>query len=278
MRTTVLALVAIAVSGIAACSRAPATAPEGTIAPATAASAAAPITPGDPMEGKRIAHRVGCAGCHMPDGRGGGMDVALPTGDRIVAPNLTERRSLYDNAGLVALLRLGITHDGHRPFGMPIFMFQHLSDGEVRDIIAWLRTLPAVNHPQLAESSLTAETLRQIETGEYPYDDDKPDPGNVAPAARPTDALALGRYLAFTSCGECHGRDLAGWGPDDPTPSLVVVNKAYTAETFARLLRTGIAANGKETATGRMSDTARWRFATLTRDEIAALKLYLDSR
>ena len=272
MRMTALSIAAIAVSGLIACSRTPPS------EPAAVPAATAGIAAGDPVEGARIAQRVGCAGCHMPDGRGGGMDVSLPTGDRIVAPNLTERRALYQDVGLVALLRQGITRDGHRPFGMPVFMFQHLSDDEVRDIIAWLRALPAVAHPELASSFLTAETLRQIEAGEYPYDDDKPDPGNVAPAARPSDALSLGRYLAFTSCGECHGRDLAGWGPQDPTPSLLMVNTAYTPEAFTRLLRTGVAANGKETATGRMSDTARWRFAKLTDEEITALKLYLDSR
>jgi hypothetical protein len=58
----------------------------------------------------------------------------------------------------------------------------------------------------------------------------------------------------------------------------VVINKAYTPANFARLMRTGIAANGKDTATGFMSRTARDRFAMLTDAEVSALKLYLDSR
>ena len=56
-----------------------------------------------------------------------------------------------------------------------------------------------------------------------------------------------------------------------------MVAKAYTPETFARLMRTGIAADGHDTAT-LMSGVARWRFSSMTDEEIAALKLYLDSR
>src|SRR5687768_16941768 len=114
--------------------------------PAPQAEMPAPVvveaSKGDPAEGLRVANRVGCTGCHERDGRGGGMDIKTPQGDRIVAPDLTQRRGVYDDAGLAALLHEGKTHDGHRAVGMPIHMFQHLSDQEVRDITAWLRALP----------------------------------------------------------------------------------------------------------------------------------------
>lgn len=248
--------------------------------PAPRAPAVVETPRGDPVEGLRIATRVGCNGCHKRDGRGGGFDIKTPQGDRIVAPNLTQRRALYDDAGLEALLRKGKTHDGHRAFGMPIYMFQHLSDQEIRDITAWLRGLPVVDNPGLAESVVSATTWQQIKDGTFPWDDDdKPDPGNMPPATRPVEPLALGRHIALTSCGECHGRDLNGWGPEDPTPSLVLVNKAYTPEKFVRLMRTGEVAAGGKSKTGFMSEIATNRFAsTLTDEEIAALKLYLDSR
>lgn len=234
---------------------------------------------GDPVEGLRVATRVGCNGCHERDGSGGGMDFTSPQGDRIVASNLTERRHKYDDAGIAALLREGKTHDGHRAFGMPIYMFQHLSDREVRDITAWLRSIPDVPIPGLAKSVVSKSTLQQIKDGTFPYDDDdKPDPGNRPPAMRPSEPLALGRHLALTSCSECHGRDLTGWGPGDPTPSLVIVNKAYTPEAFARLMKTGEVAAGGKSKTGIMSAVAAHRFSVMTEAEVAALKLYLDSR
>ena len=268
MRTPALVVLAL----LAACGKAPAPDAKPPIA-------TVPETPkSDPVEGMRVAKRVGCTGCHMDDGRGGGFDVESPGGDRVVAPNLTKRRSLYDDAGLAALLHEGRTHDGHRAFGMPIFMFQHLSDQEVRDVTAWLRALPAIDNADLPDTTLSAETVQKLKDGTHPYnDDDKPDPGNRPPALRPTEPLALGRHLALTSCSECHGRDLNGWGPDDPAPSLVVA-KAYTPDKFSRLMRTGEIAAGGKSKTGFMSEVARDRFAILTDAEIAALKLYLDSR
>lgn len=262
----------IALMLLAACGKSP---PPQQQAPLATVEA---VPKGDPIEGARVARRVGCDGCHSQGGKGGGMDIKTPQGDRIVAPNLTQRRVLYDDAGLARLLHEGKTHDGHRAFGMPIYMLQHLSHREVRDITAWLRGLPAVDNPGLAESVVSPTTLQQIKDGTFPYeDDDKPDPGNKPPAAPPAETLALGRHLAMTSCSECHGRDLNGWGPDDPTPSLVVA-KAYSAEQFARLMRTGEVAAGGKSKTGFMSEVAAYRFSVLTDAEIAALKEYLDSR
>ena len=234
------------------------------------------VPKGDPVEGLRVATRVGCNGCHEKDGRGG-VFMENPQAGRVVAPNLTERRKLYDDAGIEALLRRGRTHDGHPPLGMPIFMFQHISDAELRDLTAWLRALPEVAN-NLPKTEYAPAIAKAIADGTLPYlDDVKPDPGNVAPPTRPVEPLALGKYLALTTCSECHGRDLNGWGPDDPAPSLVVA-KAYTPEKFARLMKTGEIASGGKSKTGLMSEVAAYRFSVLTDAEIAALKLYLDSR
>ncbi|MEO5629546.1 MAG: cytochrome c [Thermomonas sp.] len=262
---------AVACVVLAACSRTP------TSADTNVVSTVAAVPAGDPIEGARIARRVGCDGCHDEGGKGGGFDVKSPQGDRVVAPNLTVKRALYDDAGIASLLHEGKTHDGHRPFGMPIFMLQHLSNSEVRDISAWLHALPAVDHPGLAETHITPATMKQLLDGTHPYaKDDRPDAGNVAPAMRPVEPLALGKYLAFTSCSECHGRDLNGFEGDD-APSLVVA-KAYTPEKFARLMKTGEVAAGGKSKTGFMSEIAAYRFSVLTDAEVAALKLYLDSR
>lgn len=268
MRRTGLAVLVL----LAACGKPPLPVSKPVVA------VAEPAPRGDLVEGARVARRVGCDGCHSEGGKGGGMDITSPQGDRVVAPNLTQRRHGYDDAGIAALLREGRTHDGHRPFGMPVKMLQHLSDREVRDVTAWLRALPEAENPGLAESAITRATMKQLLDGTHPYaNDDRPDPGNMPPAVPPTESLALGRHLAYTTCTECHGWDLNGF-PGDDAPSLVVA-KAYTPEKFARLMRTGEISTGGKSKTGFMSEVAAYRFAdTLTDAEIAALKLYLDSR
>lgn len=271
-RTLLAVPVILALTG---CSRAP----ERPVSTPSSGSQAAPTKPaatGDAVEGRRIALRVGCVGCHKSDGSGGGFLHESPDGDRIVAPNLTQRRTLYEDAGVAALLRQGKTHDGHRPLGMPIMMFQHLSDRELRDVIAWLRALPTVENPNLPEGRLSAKTQQRLRDGTLDNDDDRPDPGLRAPAIPPKEPLALGKYLAMTSCSECHGRDLNGF-PGDEAPSLVVA-KAYTQQQFARLIKTGLTATGKKSRTGFMSEVAVERFSVLTDAEVAALKQYLDSR
>lgn len=244
-------------------------------APAAATPSAA-VAKGDPVEGRRVARRVGCTGCHGEDG--GGRELWEEAGAfKVRSANLTEKRALYDDDGLDALLAQGRTHDGHKPFGMPIFMLQRMSGHERRDVIAWLRGLPAVAHPTLAPTWMSEDVRRQVEAGTYPVDDHLPDAGVISPAERPTAPLALGEYLAMTSCTECHGRDLRGWGPDDPAPSLVVA-KAYTPAAFRRLMREGITAAGGPSKTGFMTSVAKQRFSGLTDQEVAALKAWLDAR
>lgn len=244
--------------------------------PPPAVVAPASVPKADAVEGLRVATRLGCNGCHERSGAGGIFMENAQVG-RVVAPNLTQRRHLYDDAAFAALLREGRTHDGHPPLGMPIHMFQYLSDGEVRDVTAWLRSLPDIAKA-LPQTEYAPAIAKGILDGSLPYlDDVKPDPGNRPPATRPVEPLALGKYLALTTCSECHGRDLNGWGPDDPTPSLIVA-KAYTPEKFARLMKTGQVASGGKSKTGLMSEVALYRFSSLTNDEVSALKLYLDSR
>jgi len=79
-----------------------------------------------------------CATCHGSDGRGSWRATLL-----FLRPgNLTDPRTLapLDDAYLLGLIKNGGATLG-RP-GMPAFGF-HLSDAEIRDLIAYLRALPA---------------------------------------------------------------------------------------------------------------------------------------
>lgn len=228
---------------------------------------------GDPVEGRRIATRVGCFGCHGADGAG--KELWGEKGRfQIRSANITEHAAHYDDAAFERLLRTGATHSGQRALGMPVLMFQHLSDREVRDLTAFVRTLTPVANPGLKRSWFTPAERRKQEA----YGDDLGDPVKAgAPAEPPTETLALGKYLALTSCTECHGGDLNGV-PGDDAPSLIVA-KAYSAADFETLMRRGLTSGGKESKTGLMSEVARGRFGpTLSDRELQALKAYLDAR
>ena len=272
MRRLIVATIVL----LAGCSAAPEP-PAPPAPPTSPATPAPPVVVGDPVEGLRVATRVGCNGCHGKDG--GGRELWEEKGKyKLYSANLTEKRELYDDAGIEGLLRHGRTHDGHVPFGMPIVMYQHLSDREVRDITAWLRSIPAVANPDLKVSWFSAEQAKMIRDGTHPYSADMlPDKDNHPPTEPPTETLALGKHLAMTTCIECHGPTLDGWGPDQDAPSLIVA-KAYSMENFMRLMRTGITASGKESTTGLMTSVGKKRATAMTDDEVHALKQYLDSR
>lgn len=254
----------------------PASAGPTAATPASPAPVAAAHPSPDPVEGLRVARRVGCTGCHGEDGAGKEL-WSQPDRYTVRSANLSEKRGLYTDEGLHALLGEGRTHDGHAPFGMPVFMLQRMSVRERGDVIAWLRALPAVSNPSLEPTWLSDDVKRQIANRTLPEDDYLPDAGVTAPMDRPTEPLALGEYLAMTSCTECHGRDLRGWSPDDPTPSLVVA-KAYSPDAFRRLMREGQVAAGGPSKTGFMTAVAKQRFAGLHDAEIDALKAWLDAR
>lgn len=235
-----------------------------------------PPAAGDPARGLHVATRLGCNGCHERNGAGG-VFIENPYVGRVVAPNLTQRRHAYDATTFAALLREGRTPTGRPPLGMPVFMFQHLSDEEVRDIWAWLQGLPDTPNPTLPRTEYSPPIAKAIADGTLPYlADVKADPGNAPPAVPPVERLALGRHLAMTTCTECHGRTLDG-APDSDAPSLVVA-KAYNADNFARLMKTGITASGKPSKSGLMTEISVGRLSSLTDVEVDALKAYLDSR
>lgn len=259
---------------LAACSS-PAPGPQAAVAVAVAESP--PQLAGDPVEGLRVATRVGCNGCHGRDAAGRAFGDDEESG-LIVAPNLTTRRHLYTDEGLAALLHEGRTHDGHVPWGMPIQSFQHLSHREVRDIVAWMRTLEDLPNGAAEASAWSPALAGAIADGSHPWlSDMQPTPGNQPPREPPAEPLALGRHLAFTTCSECHGWDLNGFGDPGAAPNLVVA-KAYTDDQFASLMRTGEVAAGGRSATGMMSAVSASRFSVMSDAEVQALKTFLDSR
>lgn len=220
--------------------------------------------------GERLARTRGCFGCHGPD-LAGQVFVDEPGLVRLVASNLTHRVPAYTDAELERLLRHGVRPDGRGVFAMPSSMYQHLSDADVADLMAWLRTLPAAGD-SLPPSVVRWKGRLGLAAGMY-----QSEVASIVPAAErvpapaPGDTLALGRYVAMTTCTECHGADLHG---SEGTPSLVQA-QAYTLDQFAVLLAEGRPLDGRDLEL--MDDVARSRFVHLTSAEVAALHAWLGT-
>ncbi|HET8690757.1 MAG TPA: cytochrome c [Steroidobacteraceae bacterium] len=229
-------------------------------------------TGGDAAEGARLAAIIGCTGCHGADMAGRRSCYEQPGRYRFHCPNVVEARTRYTDRDLVVLLRHGRKLDGALVDFMPWDMYAQLTEQDLANVIAFVRALPAVEKPVLPKTEYAWSTRLAILRGEYPYVNDLADYDT-----NPREGAAeRGRYLASIACPECHAPDLNGY-EGDSAPSLLIA-KAYSAEAFATLMRTGRTLAGTDSATGLMSSVARWRFAHFTDEEIGALKAYLDLR
>lgn len=224
----------------------------------------------DVAEGERLARILGCFdGCHG-DGVGGNVfndDFAF---GRIVAPDLTRTFAEMSDAEIDVAVRHGIRRDGRSMTVMPSASFHHLSDDDLNDIVAFIRSLPVTDGPAL-EVSIGPVARFFIWRGVF-----EPQAGlirNEAPWISDIDRRsehAMGKYIAVTVCGECHGMDLRG-NPDF-TPSLAIA-VAYSREDFGRLVREGVPIGGREL--DLMKQVAIKRFSYLNDDEVDALYAYL---
>lgn len=229
----------------------------------------AALPPGDAVRGAHIAAIAGCTSCHETD-LGGREFIAEDYVFRLVAPDLTRARDKYDDAAFVRLFRSGAKVDGYYALGMPSEMQQRMTDAEVADVIAFVRSVPVSKKPVQEKTRLYPLGRLGLAMGEYrAYEADAPESPVVL---RDRNEPLRGRHIAMIACTECHGSKLEG--SDMGAPALVIA-KAYSREQFTRLMRTGITLAGTDSKSGLMSGVARRRFKALTDDEIADLHDYL---
>ncbi|CAN5397871.1 hypothetical protein BH09PSE1_BH09PSE1_30680 [soil metagenome] len=227
--------------------------------------------PGAIARGAYIGRVAGCDGCHERNLQGGEWESGFWAGS-VHTANLTRAVPGYTDSQLARAIRAGVRADGSQLWEMPSETWIHLTDTEVADLIAWLRSHPAAGPVQPRENFGPLWRLKII-MGEA-----KATPGYVFEArANPVfDAgprFARGRHLAQIVCGECHGSDLKG--RPGFTPDLLI-GASYDAASFTRLMRTGVAMDGK--TKGLMSEVARENFTSFTDADIAALHDYLTAR
>lgn len=227
-----------------------------------------------------------CQGCHGPDLSGitdwfsggplGTIDSAnLTTGVGGIGQEFTTNQD-YVNA-----IRHGIGPEG-KPIFMPaVISTSHLSDEDLGAIIAYMRSIPPVDHKT---NGLQLTPLAKIlfVLGVLP-----PLPVEVVShetliiAPERGVSVEYGGYLIDTNdCRVCHGPQLNGAQFPDPTVDLITPNITpggevgfWTEEQFINALRTGIAPSGHQ-----LSEHMPWKeYRHMTDDELKAIFLYLNS-
>lgn len=195
--------------------------------------------------------RYACIACHDANFGGGVMVDAFPIGS-FLAPNVTlgtgTRTKDYTPRDWDRIVRHGVLPDG-RPAVMPSEDFQLMSDQELSDMVAYVRSLPAVDKT-VAPSSfgplgkfLAATGQMHFSASVIPNHDA---PHRVLPPPAEV-SVEFGKHLAGV-CTGCHKPDFSG-GPitgGDPgwpparnlTPDATGL-AGWTYEQFDTAIRTG---------------------------------------
>jgi mono/diheme cytochrome c family protein len=200
--------------------------------------------------------RYPCVECHGRNFGGGTMVDAFPLGT-LLGPNLTtgqgSRTVSYTPADWDRIVRHGILPDG-RGAVMPSEDFQMMSDQELSDIVAYIRSMPPVDNTVPASTfgplgKFLVASGRMIPSVQRIANHNAPHPA-TPPVAETTPEF--GKHLAGVCIG-CHHENLAG-GPivgGDPEwpPSRNLTPHAqglanWVYEDFVRLMRNGTRPDG----------------------------------
>ncbi len=252
---------------------------------------------GDAKRGLYLAKAAGCMACHTQDKKeaapyAGGRALKTPFGT-FYGPNITPHPEAgigrWSEADFMRAMRLGERPDGAHYFpAFPYPSFTRISDADLHDLWAYLRTLPPSSRADQAHDLRFPFNFRILITGwkwlffvPGPFVSDK----QRAPA------LDRGAYLveALGHCGECHtprnflggpnrDRRLAGskTGPAGKSvPNLTPTKlKKWDDAELKEFLQTGLTPDG-DVAVETMGEVIRNTTSQLTPEDLAAVVAYL---
>jgi len=251
----------------------------------------------DAKRGEYISKAAGCLGCHTEEKKdavpyGGGRALKTPFGT-FFGPNITPHREAgigaWSEADFVRAMREGRRADGANLFpAFPYSSFTRMNDADLKDLWAYLRSLPASNRPsQPHELGFFYRWRFLVTLWKWFFFT----PGPLVPDAAKSAVLNRGAYLvqALGHCGECHtprnflggpkqSRFLAGAKLGEtavPNITPTRLKKLGDAE-LKDILRTATTADGDVLAES-MAEVVRNTTSQLTEQDLDAMLAFLRS-
>jgi mono/diheme cytochrome c family protein len=166
------------------------------------------VSGGDPARGREIFALAGGCGCHTPE-KGpvgaGGRELETPFGTfhpTNITGDSTHGIGAWTDAEIDGAIRRGVLRDGsvESPV-MPYYRYAGMADADVRDLIAYLRTLPP--SPQQSRPHEVDLPFPRLAFRAWRW---LFAPDVTAPAVAPSAGVDRGRYLSdhVSICGDCH--------------------------------------------------------------------------
>ncbi len=265
--------------------------------------AAAQPAPGADLvtRGRYVFAAAGGCGCHTEKDKpvnSGGRRYDGPFGT-VYSANITPDRQTgiggWTDEQIITAIRLGRRPNGERLIPVhPYPVFNGMAEEDLRALVAFLRSLPAVNRPTPPKRI----TVPLFETVFLPGWLAAFAPRETPPPTAPTAGLARGEYLvrAVSHCGECHTprgvtqatdntRFLGGnqHGPENSTVPNITPDRetglTWSEEEIAEYLGTGNKPDG-DVAGGLMAEVIEGTAAgykDLTSADRLAIARYLKS-
>ncbi|MBM3179250.1 MAG: cytochrome c [Chloroflexi bacterium] len=240
-----------------------------------------PTDEGSIERGQRWARSLGCTGCHGEDLSGTVMfdDPAL---GYIPVPNLTAGEGGagrdFTDADWILAVRHGIDpHEGRPLLGMPSGDYSYMTDEDLGELIAFLKSAPPVEN-DLGEIRLTFLAKVMLAAGAFGEEVLSAEIIDHSGAARPSPvepgaSVEYGDYLVrIVGCRTCHGAELAGGKHPEPgaPPGPNITPGGSFGEWSLEDFRTAAAT--------RQSKYMPWEaFAGMSNHELEAIYLYLQS-
>jgi mono/diheme cytochrome c family protein len=266
--------------------------------PATVpASALAPHTP-NLDNGKTMFLIGGCASCHATPSQddktklGGGVGLKSPFGTFYtpnISPDPSEGIGKWTEADFVTAMIKGTSPDGRHYFpAFPYTSYQRIGTGDLRDLFAYLKTLPVVQDKSKPHDVPFPFNIRRTLGGwKLLFLDGKPFEGD------PTKDVAWNRGAYLVNgpghCAECHSprnilggviasqRFAGGPAPDGDgfVPNITQKGLGMSHEQVVKLLETGETPDG-DTVGGEMGKVVA-NTAKLSPEDRSAIATYIKS-